>query len=74
MAKVAQARRLDPKKRLPGEGSLMDEVRQIFADPSEWLDQRNPLLGGRSPRECIDAGEEQLVWDQLRSIKYVGQT
>lgn len=32
------------------------------------------MLGGRSPQQCVDAGDEQAVWDLLRNIKYIGQT
>jgi hypothetical protein len=74
MTATAQLRRLDPTERLPGERSLADEVRKVFADPDAWLRQQHPLLGGRTPRDCIDAGDEQLVWDLLRNIKHVGQT
>jgi hypothetical protein len=74
MTKVAQARRIDATERLPGEHSILDEAREIFADPDKWIQQEHPMLGGRSPQKCIDAGGEQLVWDLLRSIKYVDQT
>ena len=74
MAKAARLQRADPAERLPGEGSLADEASQIFADPDEWLRREHPMLGGRSPQECIDAGDEQAVWDLLRNIKYIGQT
>ena len=74
MATGARLQRIDPAERLPGERSLADELGQIFADPGEWMRQQHPMLAGRSPQECIDAGDEQLVWDLLRNIKYVGQT
>lgn len=74
MAKTVQLRRVDPTRRLPGEGSLADEAGQIFADPDEWMRREHPMLGGRTPQQCVDAGEQQAVWDLLRNIKYIGQT
>jgi uncharacterized protein (DUF2384 family) len=65
---------LDPKQRLEHEGSLIDEVKTIFSNAEGWLNQPHPMLGGRKPQECVDDGEEQLVWDLLRGIKFVGQT
>jgi hypothetical protein len=66
--------RVDPTQLLDGEGSLAEEAKKIFADPDQWMQQRHPMLGGRSPQECIDASDEQPVRDLLRSIKYIGQT
>lgn len=74
MAKSAQLQRIDPADRLNGEQNLADEASQIFARPDEWMHQEHPMLGGRTPQQCIDAGDEQPVWDLLRNIKYVGQT
>ena len=74
MSRTVQLQRIDPGGRLPGEGSIRDAAGEIFADPSGWMHQKHPMLAGRSPQECIDAGEEQAVWDLLRSIKYIGQT
>lgn len=74
MAKTVTSPRVDPFRRLPGEGSLADEVGQIFADPDVWMRREHPMLGGRTPQQCVDSGEEQAVWDLLRNIKYVGQT
>ncbi len=48
----ATPQRVDPARRLPGEGSLEDEANQIFADPDEWMHREHPMLGGRSPQEC----------------------
>lgn len=74
MAKAAQLPRVDPARRFSDEGSLADEASQIFADPDEWMHRKHPMLAGRSPQECVDAGDEQAVWDLLRSIKYIGLT
>jgi hypothetical protein len=74
ITKAAQSPRIDPTQRLPDESSLPDEVAKIFADPDEWMRQKHPMLAGRSPAECIAAGDEQAVWDLLRNIKYIGQT
>lgn len=64
-------RRLDPADRLPDEGSVEDEAREIFSDPDDWMRQRNPNLAGRSPRDCLDQGDEQPVRDLLRRIRYI---
>jgi hypothetical protein len=74
MTRVMHVPRLDPAERLPAERDLIDEARQIFADADEWMNQEHPLLGGRTPRQCVAEGDEQLVWDLLRNIRYVGQT
>lgn len=74
MARAAQLQRVDPGARLPGEGSIRDTAGEIFADPSGWMHEKHAMLAGRSPQECIDAGDEEAVWNLLRSIKYVGQT
>jgi hypothetical protein len=74
MAKAAQLPRVDPAGLLPGEGSIRDEAGEIFADPGGWMYEKHPMLAGRAPQECIDAGDEQAVRDLLRTIKYVGQT
>jgi hypothetical protein len=66
--------RVNPSKLLPGEHDIETEAAQIFADPDAWLSQEHPLLGGRSPRQCIAGGDEQAVRDLLRSIVHVGQT
>jgi hypothetical protein len=66
--------RVDPTQPLEGEGTLAEEVKSIFADPDKWMQQEHPMLGGRSPQQCINDGDEQLVWNLLRSIKYIGQT
>jgi hypothetical protein len=60
-------------RKLPGEGSVLESAAEIFSAPEAWLNLKNPLLGGRSPEECIAAGDEQSVWDLLRSIKGLGQ-
>lgn len=59
---------------LKGETSLEDETEKIFDEPFVWMAQEHPLLGGKSPNECVKDGREQAVWDLLRAIKYVGQT
>ncbi|HEY8699054.1 MAG TPA: antitoxin Xre/MbcA/ParS toxin-binding domain-containing protein [Rhizomicrobium sp.] len=64
----------DPSNLVDGEGSIAEKARKMFASPAEWLAQKHPMLGGRSPQECLDAHDEQPVRDLLRRIKYVGQT
>ena len=66
--------RRDPADPLPGEGSVEDEARKIFADPDEWMRRENANLAGRSPRDCLDQGDVQAVRDLLRRIKYVPYT
>ncbi|MEI9989546.1 MAG: antitoxin Xre/MbcA/ParS toxin-binding domain-containing protein [Rhizomicrobium sp.] len=66
--------RTDPASPLPGEGSVLEEVARIFDNPNEWLMQEHPLLGGRSPQDCIDADDGQAVRDLLRGIVFVGQS
>jgi hypothetical protein len=73
-SRIGSVRRADPTERLPDEQSIEDEARLMFAEPDLWMSQEHPMLGGRTPRECIADGDEQPVWDLLRSIKYVGQT
>jgi hypothetical protein len=74
MADGVHIQRHDPRDLLDNEGSLMDEVRDIFAEPRMWMSQEHPLLGGRSPQDCIDGGDPQLVRDLLRNIRFVAQT
>lgn len=74
MAKAAQLPRVDPAGLLLGEGSIRNEAGEIFADPGAWMHQEHAMLAGRSPQECVDAGDEQAVRDLLRTIRYVGQT
>ena len=74
MAKAARLSRIDPTGLLPGEGSIRDEAGEIFADPAGWMQQKHPMLAGRSPQECINAGDEQAVRELIRTIKYAGQT
>ncbi len=67
-------RQADPLTPLPDEQSILQEAGKIFSNVPEWLTQQHPMLGGRTPEECLDAGDEQSVRDLLRSIKFVGQT
>ena len=66
--------RTDPPQPLDEEESLAEEIKKVFADPDVWLQQKHPMLGGRSPQESINDGDGQLVWDLLRNIKYIGST
>ena len=72
MTKNSHIRR-DPTEVLSDEGELWDEAREIFSRPDKWMTERHPMLDGRSPRDCIQAGDQQLVRDLVRTIKYVGQ-
>ena len=64
----------DPSRRLPGETSIQAEAGDLFENPEAWLNAANPMLGGKSPRDCIGQPDEQAVWDLLRTIRRVGQT
>lgn len=66
-------KRRDPTEVLPSEKELWDEAREIFSQPDKWMTERHPMLDGRSPQDCIQAGDQQLVRDLVRNIKYVGQ-
>ncbi|HEY4113611.1 MAG TPA: MbcA/ParS/Xre antitoxin family protein [Rhizomicrobium sp.] len=63
-----------PSEPLPDEGDILQDAAQIFSNPQEWLKQAHPMLGGRSPQQCLDAQDEQPVRDLLRRIRYIGQT
>ena len=49
---------------------IWEEAREVAGDG--WMRQPNGRLGGRTPGEAVDAGEEPLVQDILRSIKHIG--
>lgn len=34
-----------------------------------WMDAANKLLGGRSPRECVEAGEGEKVLAVLEAME-----
>jgi uncharacterized protein (DUF2384 family) len=55
----------------PTRQQLLDDIRNIFREPREWLDSRNELLGGRKPADVIDSGDEgrDQVRDLLEAIK-----
>ena len=66
--------RHDPADPLPDERSVGAQVEDLFSSPDEWLDSPHPSLGGRTPRDCLNADEEQPVRDLLRRIKLVPYT
>ena len=49
---------------------VREEAREVAGDG--WMNAPNERLGGRTPDQAIDAGEEPLVRDILRSIKHIG--
>jgi Protein of unknown function (DUF2384) len=49
---------------------VREEAREVAGDG--WMNAPNDRLGGRTPEQAIDAGEEVLVRDILRSIKHIG--
>jgi uncharacterized protein (DUF2384 family) len=63
-------RQRDPGARLPGERSVAEEAADIFADPDAFLCAPHPELGGRSPADCMTAGDEVAVRHLLRRIRY----
>jgi len=66
--------RRNPQERLPDEGSIEQEAAEIFEDPDRWLASEHALLGGKRPRDCIGAPDEQAVRDLLRTIRRIGMT
>jgi hypothetical protein len=48
--------RVNPPQPLDDEGSPTEEAKKIFAEV--WMQQKHPMLGGRSPQECINNGDE----------------
>jgi hypothetical protein len=66
--------RRNPKDLLPGEGNIEQEAAEIFEDSERWLSTEHALLGGKRPRDCIGAADEQAVRDLLRTIRRVGIT
>jgi len=69
-----RAPRRDPSDLLPDEASIEQEAADIFEDPERWLSTEHALLGGKRPRDCIGAPDEQAVRDLLRTIRRVGMT
>jgi len=53
-----------------GQQALWHEAEEVFEDGVKWLNDPHPSLGGRSPRDCLEHGEEQAVRELLRRIKY----
>jgi hypothetical protein len=49
---------------------LRDEAKRVVADPDLWLATPHEFLGGRSPSEMFEEGNDQAVRDLLRAIKY----
>lgn len=49
---------------------VREEAAEVAGDG--WMDAANERLGGRTPQEVVDAGQEPLVRDILRSIKHIG--
>ena len=66
--------RRSPLDRLPGEGTVEQEAADIFEDSERWLSTEHALLGGKRPRDCIGAPDEQAVRDLLRTIRRIGMT
>jgi hypothetical protein len=62
---------MDP---LPDEGTIEHEAAEIFEDPQRWLSTEHAMLGGKRPRDCVGAPDEQAVRDLLRTIRRIGMT
>jgi hypothetical protein len=52
------------------EPDIEQEVKNLIADPGQWLDTPNTQLGGTRPKDLIGTDREQFLRDLLRSIKY----
>ena len=65
---------VDPTRALEGEGSADEEAAKIFVNADAWLNHPHALLGGRTPQKCIDDGDEYLVRDLLRQIRFIGHS
>lgn len=46
-------------------------ARVTFTDEgaARWVEAPNRLLGGRSPRECVEAGQADVVLDALEAME-----
>ena len=55
----------------PTRQELTKDLKKIFDDPEPWLQTPNDYLGGRTPSDEIESGEEgrERVRDLLESIK-----
>ena len=65
---------INPRAKLEGEDSPEKEAAKLFENPDEWLSHPHPLLGGRTPRDCVKQGDEYAVRNLLRQIRFVGQS
>lgn len=50
----------------PTSEELRKDAGELFDDPDEWLQTRNEYLGGRTPEDLIESGEEGRV--QVRNL------
>ena len=55
----------------PTRSQLIDDVGDIFGEPVEWLQTPNEYLGGRTPEDLIESGDEgrEQVRNLLEAIK-----
>ena len=55
----------------PTRSQLMKDARKLFDNPDKWLRTRNEYLGGRTPEDLIESGEEgrEQVRNLLEAIK-----
>jgi|GEM_PF-1023337 len=49
--------------------NILDDIKKVFPDSSEWLDMPNELLGGQTPRELIGTERERELRYLLRGIE-----
>ncbi|ETX08112.1 MbcA/ParS/Xre antitoxin family protein [Candidatus Entotheonella palauensis] len=62
---------MERKALLPDETpDILEEVKDLVADPNLWLNAPHELLGGKTPKEVMAQGGTQRVRDLLRAIKY----
>jgi Protein of unknown function (DUF2384) len=51
---------------------IREEAAKFFDNVDEWMTTENSNLAGRTPSQLIGAGNEEMVRDLLRRIKYIG--
>ena len=69
-----RARKSNSPDDLPPDESpdIRKEASKFFKNVDKWLATENSNLAGRTPNEVIGSGDEAIVRDLLRRIKYIG--
>jgi hypothetical protein len=56
---------------LPGEKQdVREDARDLMEDGDVWFDTPNTLFGGKSAKEMLDEGREDVIRNALRSIRF----